>query len=125
MVKSDLNFSIEGNNIRFGLLSVKGISDKSIQKIIDFKHCNLHVISYSDKINKIGCKALFGGDGADELFAGYETYRQYVKDTNINYSAYTKLIKPKFIKKLSLKTMAMENVIKSITKLNFSSFSEL
>ena len=32
-----MDFSIEGNNIRFGLLSIKGISDKSMQKLTDFK----------------------------------------------------------------------------------------
>ena len=36
--KSEMNFSIEGENIRFGLLSIKGISDKSIEKIINFKN---------------------------------------------------------------------------------------
>ena len=38
LVKSEMNFSIEGENIRFGLLSIKGISDKSIEKIINFKN---------------------------------------------------------------------------------------
>jgi DNA polymerase-3 subunit alpha len=37
MVKSDLDFKIEGDNIRFGLLSIKGVSDKSMEKINDFK----------------------------------------------------------------------------------------
>ena len=38
LVKSELNFSIEEDNIRFGLLSIKGISDKSIEKIVNFKN---------------------------------------------------------------------------------------
>jgi DNA polymerase-3 subunit alpha len=38
LVKSELSFSIEGDHIRFGLLSVKGISDKSIEKIVSFKN---------------------------------------------------------------------------------------
>ena len=37
IVKSDLDFKIEEGNIRFGLLSIKGVSDKSMQKINDFK----------------------------------------------------------------------------------------
>ena len=37
IIKSTMDFSIEGNNIRFGLLSIKGISDKSMQKLTDFK----------------------------------------------------------------------------------------
>ena len=37
IIKSDMDFKIEGNNIRFGLLSIKGISDKSIEKLDNFK----------------------------------------------------------------------------------------
>ena len=37
IVKSDLDFKIEGGNIRFGLLSIKGISDKSIDKLMNFR----------------------------------------------------------------------------------------
>jgi len=40
MTKSSMDFSIEGNNIRFGLLSIKGISDKSIEKLNNFR--NIH-----------------------------------------------------------------------------------
>jgi DNA polymerase III alpha subunit len=32
-----MDFTIEGDNIRFGLLSIKGISEKSIEKINNFK----------------------------------------------------------------------------------------
>ena len=49
----------------------------------------------SGKINKNDCRALFGGEGADELFGGYETYRQNIQDLNINNSNYTKLLEPK------------------------------
>jgi len=38
IIKSEMDFSIEGNNIRFGLLSVKGISDKSIEKLNSFRN---------------------------------------------------------------------------------------
>jgi len=37
LVKSTMDFHIEGDNIRFGLLSIKGISDKTIEKINEFK----------------------------------------------------------------------------------------
>ena len=37
LTKSQMDFSIEGKNIRFGLLSIKGISDKSIEKLASFK----------------------------------------------------------------------------------------
>ena len=38
IIKSDMDFSIEDKNIRFGLLSIKGISDKSIEKLNSFKN---------------------------------------------------------------------------------------
>lgn len=37
LIKSKLDFSLEGPDIRFGLLSIKGVSDKSIEKILNFK----------------------------------------------------------------------------------------
>ena len=37
LTKSDMDFTIEGKDIRFGLLSIKGISEKSIEKINNFK----------------------------------------------------------------------------------------
>ena len=37
LIKSDMDFSLEGDDIRFGLLSIKGVSDKSIEKLDDFK----------------------------------------------------------------------------------------
>jgi DNA polymerase-3 subunit alpha len=45
IIKSNMDFSIEGNDIRFGLLSIKGISEKSIEKIIKFKN------DYSNKFD--------------------------------------------------------------------------
>jgi len=38
LLKSEMDFSIEGDNIRFGLTSIKGISDKSIRKLENFKN---------------------------------------------------------------------------------------
>ena len=37
LIKSDMDFTIEGDDIRFGLLSIKGVSDKSIEKLYEFK----------------------------------------------------------------------------------------
>ena len=37
LLKSEMDFSIEGENIRFGLTSIKGIAEKSIQKLESFK----------------------------------------------------------------------------------------
>ena len=38
IIKSEMDFNIEGENIRFGLLSIKGISEKSIEKLNNFKN---------------------------------------------------------------------------------------
>ena len=46
-------------------------------------------------LKKINCKAVFGGDGADELFGGYNTYLQNIKNPNQNISDYTKILKTK------------------------------
>ena len=45
------------------------------------------------------CKALFGGEGADELFGGYKTYNQKILDVNKNYSDYSKIVDFKIFKK--------------------------
>jgi len=37
LIKSEMDFSIEGADIRFGLTSIKGIAEKSIQKLQSFK----------------------------------------------------------------------------------------
>ena len=37
LAKSKMDFSIEGKNIRFGLNSIKGISEKSLQSLKDFR----------------------------------------------------------------------------------------
>lgn len=37
LTKSDMNFVIEGNNIRYGLGSLKGVSDKTIEKLLGFR----------------------------------------------------------------------------------------
>ena len=38
IIKSEMDFNIEGDDIRFGLLSIKGISEKSIEKLNNFKN---------------------------------------------------------------------------------------
>lgn len=46
LVYSDLDFKIEGNNIRFGLSFVKGVSEKTITKLANFQN--------RERINKFG-----------------------------------------------------------------------
>lgn len=36
--KSKMDFEIEGDNIRFGLLSIKGVSEKTMEKLANFKN---------------------------------------------------------------------------------------
>ena len=38
IMKSEIDFSIEGNDIRFGLGTIKGIAQKSFEKLQNFKH---------------------------------------------------------------------------------------
>jgi len=38
LTKSEMDFAIEGEDIRYGLLSIKGISDKSIEKLAAFRN---------------------------------------------------------------------------------------
>jgi DNA polymerase III alpha subunit len=35
--KSDINFNIEGRNIRFGVNSIKGVSEKTLESLVDFR----------------------------------------------------------------------------------------
>ncbi|MDC1130515.1 asparagine synthase-related protein [Pelagibacteraceae bacterium] len=53
------------------------------------------------EVKNKGCKAIFGGDGADELFGGYSTYFANIKNYKLNNSEYSRFIKNKI--KLSIK----------------------
>jgi asparagine synthetase B (glutamine-hydrolysing) len=45
-------------------------------------------------VSKRNCRAIFGGEGADELFGGYETYLSENLNKKINFSDYTKISDP-------------------------------
>lgn len=49
----------------------------------------------AEEVKKRSCKAIFGGDGADELFGGYNTYFTDIKNYRINNSDYSRFIKNK------------------------------
>ena len=78
---------------------------KYLEESIDI--CNSPISSHdfvgkliiAEKLKKINCKAVFGGDGADELFGGYDTYLQSIKKTNQNVSDYSKILKTKIFGK--------------------------
>jgi len=56
ILKSEMDFSIVGDDIRFGLLSIKGISDKSIEKLQNFrkKYSNKFEVFQGAQESKIG-----------------------------------------------------------------------
>jgi len=54
LIKSKDDFSIEGNDIRFGLLSIKGISDKSVDKLIGFRGEYSNKFKVFESANKCG-----------------------------------------------------------------------
>jgi len=56
LATSKMDFSIEGNNIRFGLSSIKGISEKTIEKMNNFKreHANKFELFESAKEAGLG-----------------------------------------------------------------------
>lgn len=39
--KSEVEFSIEGNNIRYGINSIKGVSEKTLESVVDFRKSEL------------------------------------------------------------------------------------
>ncbi|MEK6883517.1 MAG: hypothetical protein AABY22_28070, partial [Nanoarchaeota archaeon] len=76
LLKSELDFSIEESNIRFGLLSIKGISDKSIEKLSKFKtaYSNKFEIFQAAEDTKLGLGVLCAIIQAGAL-EGYEHTR--------------------------------------------------
>jgi DNA polymerase III alpha subunit len=54
LVKSQMDFSIEGKDIRFGLSSIKGISEKTIQKMDDFKRQHANKFELFESAKEVG-----------------------------------------------------------------------
>ena len=52
--KSEVDFSIEGQNIRFGLSSIKGVSEKTIEKLLNFKATNLNKLEMFEAAKEAG-----------------------------------------------------------------------
>lgn len=75
IANSQLEFSIEGNNIRFGLKYVKGISDKTIEKLIKFKQAFNNKFEIFTSANEAGLNqgvlaALIQAGSMDNFLAG-------------------------------------------------------
>jgi len=51
LVKSQQDFSVEGGNIRYGLNAIKGVSEKSLQSILDYNE-GMKKIGGSQNLNK-------------------------------------------------------------------------
>jgi DNA-directed DNA polymerase III PolC len=52
--KSEIDFSIESQNIRFGLSSIKGVSEKTIEKLLNFKSTNLNKLEMFEAAKEAG-----------------------------------------------------------------------
>lgn len=52
--KSEIDFAIEGGNIRFGLSSIKGVSEKTIEKLLNFKAENLSKLEMFEAAKEAG-----------------------------------------------------------------------
>jgi DNA polymerase-3 subunit alpha len=52
--KSEIDFSIEGNDIRFGLSSIKGVSEKTIEKLLNFKASNISKLEMFEAAKEAG-----------------------------------------------------------------------
>jgi len=76
LLKSEMDFSIEQNNIRFGLLSIKGISDKSIDKLNNFKNKYSTKFQVFEAAQKADCKITIGNLSALIQAGALETFSQ-------------------------------------------------
>lgn len=54
LLKSDMEFKIEGNNIRFSLSGIKGVAEKSFAKLQNFKHKYSTKFEVFESANEIG-----------------------------------------------------------------------
>ena len=70
----------------------------------------------ANEVKKRNCKAIFGGDAADELFGGYSTYSANIKNYNSNSSDYSRYIKNK-IKLTSVNELRFKNKLSVIWKI--------
>jgi len=84
---------------------VKNVNEKDylINYLKCIKICNSPINSHSfvgqfivsNIVSQFKVRGLFGGEGADELFGGYETYINNNLKKNLNNSDYTKIFDPK------------------------------
>ena len=77
LLKSDMDYIVEGDNLRFGLTAIKGISDKSIEKLKGFKnkYSNKFVVFHGASDSGLGFGILSGLIQAGALDGCYEGSR--------------------------------------------------
>ena len=83
-------FNINSQNYFKNLIESTKINQSPINS-----HDFVGKLILAKETKKNNCKAIFGGDGADEFFGGYKTYNQEIINYD-NVSDYTKLINKNF-----------------------------
>lgn len=87
LLNSGINFTIEGKNLRFGLSSLRGVSDKTIEKLVEFrkpyankfelfesaKQCRINIGVLSALIQS-GCLTNLHADNRTKLVLEAQTY---------------------------------------------------
>jgi asparagine synthase (glutamine-hydrolysing) len=68
--------------------SVKEVYGLTLQPFGSHNYCTKYILA--NYLQKKGVRVLFGGEGADELFGGYDYYREINNDHHYNISPYSK-----------------------------------
>ena len=114
-------------------IGIHNITENTYYKnyLKSIKICNSPINSHSfvgnfinsSIVKKMNCRALFGGEGADELFGGYETYLPKHLRDNPNITDYTKIFKNTLFKDTKDQILFKEKMkIKRKESLNSYSF---
>jgi len=107
--KDSLSTQISNFEEYLGKILIKRINKKLYAKFLveSIQICNSPIFSHdfvgklilSKTMRELNCKAVFGGDGADELFGGYKTYLKKNLNPKKNISDYSRILKVSFLNK--------------------------